>query len=178
MSMTPRVRAALDAADRTITMAACLAVLAMMFIVGADVLCRYALGAPIPWAYDLISMFLTNAVLYLVLSEALRTRHHLGLDLSMPPVLRPLMRTVAWLGWLLVLAVVLTMACVLLQATWESWRSGERVAGRYEWIVWIKLAIVAGGTSMLTLRIALMLLPGGGAASVPGTHAVAAEPRP
>ena len=160
MKMLDHLRAGLDRIDRALTALACVGILAIMFIVGADVLCRYVLGAPSPWAYDLISIFLINAIFYFTLSEALRTRHHLGLDLQMPQPWQPAVRVLAWLGGLLVLAVVCAFAWVMLQAAWESWRTGERVPGQFEWIVWIKFAIVAVGAVMLAVRISLMLLSG------------------
>jgi TRAP-type mannitol/chloroaromatic compound transport system permease small subunit len=155
-----RLSRLIDAADLGLTVLACLSVLAIMVIVGADVLCRYALNAPVPWAYDLISLFLINAILYFPLSEALRTRHHVSLGLQFPASWDRSVRVVSVLGWVLVLAVLLLFAWVMVSSTLASFIAGERVAGRYEWIVWVKLAIVAVGAVMVSLRVALMLLAG------------------
>jgi TRAP-type C4-dicarboxylate transport system permease small subunit len=131
-----------------------------MFIVGTDVVCRYVLNAPVPWAYDLISLFLINVILYFPLSEALRTRHHVSLGMQFPASWDRAVRVVSVLGWILVLALLALFAWVMVNATLASFLAGERVPGRYEWIVWIKLGIVAVGAVMITLRVALMLITG------------------
>jgi TRAP-type C4-dicarboxylate transport system permease small subunit len=153
-----KMRRGLDAVDRVLTWIACISILAMMFIVGTDVLLRYFFGAPLPWAYDLVSLYLINAILYLTFSEALRTHNHIGLDLRLPESWAPAVRVARIVFWFLVLAVVMILAWVVGKASWQSFWAGERVPGRFEWIVWIKLAIVALGATMLSVRIALMLL--------------------
>ena len=145
----------LDGLDWLLSRAAALVILAVMAMIVCDVAGRYLFGSPLPWVYDLVSIYVVNLIVYFLASEVLRTRANIELDLH----LRWLqgrawsaLQGSAWLGVAVVLAV----------ASWRLWLSmGESIAsgeihpGLYEWPVWLEKAVVAGGLALLALRIVL-----------------------
>jgi len=151
------LRRAMDAVDRVLAAGAGLAVIAMMMIVGADVVLRYAFAAPIPWSYDFISIFLINLILYFSFSETLRTGHHMALDLALPASWTPVARAISIVGWLVVIAGLALWSWVALRATWSSALGAEVIPGRFEWPVWLKTGIVAVGAVTITLRALIHL---------------------
>lgn len=147
----------LGAIDWLLSRAAALVILAVMAMIVCDVAGRYLFGRPLPWVYDLVSIYVVNLVVYLMASEVLRTRANIELDLHvriLPARLWAALQGLAWLG----VAVVLSIA------SWRIWLSmGESIAsdeihpGLYEWPVWLEKAVVAGGLALLAGRIALRL---------------------
>ena len=71
----------ITAIERLLGGIATLLMLAIMFIVFADVILRYAFNSPLPWAYDLISLYLMAGAYFFVLSGTFAAHAHVGVDI-------------------------------------------------------------------------------------------------
>jgi TRAP-type C4-dicarboxylate transport system permease small subunit len=128
-------------------------VLAVMVMIVCDVAGRYLFGRPLPWVYDLVSIYVLNMVLYFMVSEVLRTQSHIELDLEirlLPPRAWSVLQAIAWLA---VAAALALTTWVAFTSMLESWGKGEVHPGLYEWLVWVEKAVVTLGLGLLTLRI-------------------------
>jgi TRAP-type C4-dicarboxylate transport system permease small subunit len=130
-----------------------LAIFAMMVIVSLDVGFRYALNSPIPWAFDLISMYLMVAIFFLTLSASYAFGHHIRIDLltrSAPPARK------AWLRRLevvLVAPLFCVIAWLAAQQSMTSYESGLVISGPIPWPTWPGPALVAVGSTLLLARL-------------------------
>jgi TRAP-type C4-dicarboxylate transport system permease small subunit len=144
-------------------------ILAVMVLIVCDVFGRYLFSRPLPWVYDIVSIYVVNLIMYFLASEVLRTRSNIELDLHFRPFSPRLWSALQGLAWLCV-------AVVLALASWRAWVSmseslatGEVHPGLYEWPVWAEKAVVAIGLALLACRIIVRLcryLQGGLDASV------------
>ncbi|RYZ11921.1 MAG: TRAP transporter small permease subunit [Comamonadaceae bacterium] len=167
--MLASMERALDRVDWLLSRIAALVVLAVMFLIVCDVFGRYAFGRPLPWVYDLVSIYVINLVLYFMASEVLRTQSHIELDLKLRLLPRPVWELLRLAGWLAVAGVLALAAWISCGSMLESLARREVHPGLYEWPVWIEKAAVTLGLGLLTLRILLRcarFATGGGDASV------------
>jgi TRAP-type C4-dicarboxylate transport system permease small subunit len=145
----------LDGIDWCLSRIAAVTVLATMVMIVCDVFGRYVFGKPLPWVYDVVSIYVINLVLYFMASEVLRTQSHIELDLKVRLLPPPLWGFLQVLGWLAVGVVLALAAWVAFESMAESFAKGEVHPGLYEWPVWVEKAVVGTGLSLLVLRIAV-----------------------
>ncbi|WP_038200240.1 TRAP transporter small permease [Xenophilus azovorans] len=143
----------LSAIDWLLSRLAALLVLAVMLMIACDVGGRYFFSHPLPWVYDVVSIYVINIVVYFMVSEVLRTQTHIELDLQvrfLPPRAWGVLQAVAWVA---AAAVLVLTTWVVGQSMAESFGKGEVHPGLYEWPVWIEKATITLGLGLLTLRI-------------------------
>jgi TRAP-type C4-dicarboxylate transport system permease small subunit len=145
----------LDRIDWLLSRVVAVVILAVMLMIVADVAGRYLFSRPLPWVYDVVSIYAINVVVYLMAAEVLRTRSHIELDLNVR-----LLPRVAWcalqgLAWLAVAAAMSVAAWRCWVSMVESVESNEVHPGLYEWPVWLEKAVVALGLTLLACRIVL-----------------------
>ena len=147
------IEAILLGLDWLLSRIAATAILAVMLLIVCDVFGRYMFGRPLPWVYDIVSIYIVNLVLYFLASEVLRTRSNIELDLHLRFLPQRLWSALQGAAWLVV-------AMVLALAAWQAWNSmadsfviGEVHPGLYEWPVWAEKAVVALGLTLLSCRI-------------------------
>jgi TRAP-type C4-dicarboxylate transport system permease small subunit len=155
LDKTLRALAALEKIASTI---AAVFMFAIMMIVFADVVMRYAFNKPFSWAYDLISIYLMAGIFFLVLSEAYASNAHVSVDIlqqKFSPAVKRLSEIVtcivgiivfsliAWLGWLRAV---------------DAFNSGDVMAGAIPWPMWPSIGLVPFGAGVITLRLALHLI--------------------
>ncbi|MFC3227782.1 TRAP transporter small permease [Marinibaculum pumilum] len=154
VSAAERPLVAVEAVLANMTSAATLAV---MVIVVADVVGRYAFNQPIGWVYDLVSIYYINLVLYFMASETLRVRGHIALDLRLRFLPRPLWRGLQAIAWIAVAAAIAVSAWRVSADAVGSFTAGDVHPGLYEWPVWVEKAIVGLGLILLVCRIVLRI---------------------
>jgi TRAP-type C4-dicarboxylate transport system permease small subunit len=143
----------LNRVDWALSRFAAAVILATMVMMVCDVLGRYLFSHPLPWVYDVVSIYVMNIALYCMASEVLRTQSHIELDIEvrlLPPRAWSVLQAIAWLA---VAAVLALTTWIVFGSMLESWGKREVHPGLYEWPVWLEKAIVAGGLALLTLRI-------------------------
>jgi TRAP-type C4-dicarboxylate transport system permease small subunit len=143
----------LFAIDWLLSRIVALVILTVMVLIVCDVFGRYLFSRPLPWVYDIVSIYVVNLIMYFLASEVLRTRSNIELDLHFRLLPQRLWSALQGIAWLCV-------AAVLALASWRTWISmGESLAvgeihpGLYEWPVWAEKAVVAIGLTLLACRI-------------------------
>jgi TRAP-type C4-dicarboxylate transport system permease small subunit len=131
------------------------AVFLIMLIVVADVALRYLMNAPLPWSFDLISIYLMGAAFFLALSQTLRLSHHVNVDLAyerFPLVVRRLLKLI---GWGLAAALFGWIAWLAAATAFDRYTKGDVIVGAYTWPTWIPAAIAALGFGAMVVRLVL-----------------------
>jgi TRAP-type C4-dicarboxylate transport system permease small subunit len=143
----------LDRIDWALSRFSALVNLATMAMMVCDVFGRYVFAHPLPWVYDVVSIYVLNIALYFMASEVLRTQSHIELDIEvrlLPARAWSILQALAWLAVAGVLALTTWVVCL---SAADSWGKGEVHPGLYQWPVWLEKAVVAVGLALLTLRI-------------------------
>lgn len=132
---------------------AALCICAMMLIVSYDAISRYALNAPLPWAFELITYYLMIAALYFAVSMTFSSGDHINIDLFrnlIPPALRARLDAL----WCLMAAAI--FAVIAWGAAAEMLHSYERrefLPGYITWPAWASYLPIALGTGLTVLRL-------------------------
>lgn len=149
--------------------------LAIMTIVGFDVVMRYVLNRPLGWAYDLVGLYLMPGAFFLALSSTQAAHGHIGVDMlvqRLPPKGRrlaeiltsalaiPLFALIGWAG---------------AERAYVDWVRANTLSGSIPWPTWVSSALIPIGTGLLVLRLT-MLLVGHAASLVTGTNIVPLTP--
>lgn len=128
------------------------AMFVMVGCVGVDVLLRYSFNAPLAWSYDLVSMYLLPAVVFLPMAWVQKHRHHVNVDIlyrRFPPRWQ---RLATVLSLVVCGAVVAAIAALAAGKAWTSLTRGEVVSGPIAWPAWIGSALLALGGFVFVLR--------------------------
>jgi TRAP-type C4-dicarboxylate transport system permease small subunit len=157
-TLIQRALAAVGAVERVLMAIAMVMMLAVMFIVTADVFMRYAFNSPFSWAYDLISLYLMAGIFFLALSQAYADGAHVSVDVlqqMFPPRLKRLTECVVTGTAFVVFAL---MADFGLDRTIDAYVSADVVAGAIAWPTWPSIALMPLGTGLLCIRLALFFI--------------------
>jgi TRAP-type C4-dicarboxylate transport system permease small subunit len=156
--MIRRAGEALGAIERALTVVAVVFLFAIMVLVVADVFMRYVMNRPFTFTYDLIGLYLLASVFFLTLSDALRERAHVGVDILLSR-LRPAGRRLSEIVTALTGLFVFVLICkVGFERAIENYQENDVLAGAIPWPTWISAALVPFGASVLVLRLALQLI--------------------
>jgi TRAP-type C4-dicarboxylate transport system permease small subunit len=153
--MWRRLNTCLTVAENICGALAAIGLGAIMLIVASDVGLRYGLGRPWPWAYDVVSIYLTVAVFYLALARTLREHGHINVDLARA---RMGLRTKHALDLLtsILAAVFFSLLAMLTLTLAESQYLGAEVISSYmDWPTWLSTVFVPIGTILTVLRLGL-----------------------
>ena len=152
----------IDAAEKVLTWVdwalsrfAAIAVLATMAMIVCDVFGRYVFGKPLPWVYDVVSIYVINLVLYFMASEVLRSGSHIELDLDVRVLPMRVWGAIQAIAWIAVGVTLALSSWIAFDSMAESFSKREVHPGLYEWPVWIEKGVVAVGLALLVLRIAV-----------------------
>ena len=153
--MRRRLDAILTMAENLCGTLAAIGLGGIMLIVASDVALRYGLGRPWPWAYDVVSIYLTVSVFYLALSRTLREYGHINVD-----VLRSRMGVRAKHGLDLLTCVLSAvffaiLAMLTLRLAWSQFSADEIISSYMDWPTWLSTVFVPIGTILTILRLAI-----------------------
>ena len=152
------IATALRAIERSLVCVAVVALLVTMLLVVADVFMRYMVGRPFSFTYDLIGLYLLAAVFFLTLSDALRERAHVGVDIlaqHFSPAGRRLSEIATALSGLAVFSLV---AWLGFERALDNYQHSDVLAGAIPWPTWLSAALVPLGCGVLVARLALQLV--------------------
>lgn len=154
-SLIQRVLGVLGAVER-VAMGLVMAMLfAVMVIVAADVLMRYAFNRPFSWAYDLISLYLMAGIFFLALSQTYAAGAHVNVDILpqvMPPWLNRICECVITATALVVFALITRFG---FDRAVTAYMSADVMAGAIAWPTWLAIALMPLGAGLLCLRLAV-----------------------
>lgn len=144
----------LVALERVTSGAAAVSLFVVMLVAVVDVVMRYFFNAPLPWSYDLVSIYLMSALFFFALPGSYRAGFHVNVDIlfqHFPPALKDTLRGVVAI---LAAAVFVPMVWMAARRSWESWATGEVISGPIPWPTWITPAMLVVGVAVLTLQLA------------------------
>lgn len=128
-------------------------VCAIMFIVSFDAFSRYALHAPLPWAYEVISYYLLASAAYFGVSATFKGGDHIAVDLFRDNI-RPWLRARTDAVWSLAAAGAFA---IVAYGTWRemahSFARNEFLPGYITWPAWVSYLPVILGFGLLVLRL-------------------------
>lgn len=173
-----RLGCILRAIERLATAVGSLCLLALMLIVTADVGARYFLNRPFVWSYDVITLYLTPALFFLVLSDSFRCGAQVNVDVLHRLLPRAVRRFTDALCDLLAFALFALIAYAGALRAVASFVNGDVTVGVVPWPTWPSAALVPLGAGMLALRLlarALVDLMGTQEETSASTHALEAQ---
>ena len=126
---------------------------AIMAIVASDVALRYGLGRPWPWAYDIVSIYLTVATFYLALSRTLREHGHINVDIARSRMGVRTRQTLDFLSALLATAFFALLGYLTLQLAWGRYENSEVISSYKDWPTWLSTIFVPVGVALTVARL-------------------------
>ncbi len=141
--------------DRASMAVAILCVAAIMVIISADAVSRYALRAPIPWAFELLTYYLMVAGIYFAVAPTFSHGDHISIDLF-----QPMMSEAAKARWGVVNGLLAAIVFALIaissgDVAYEAWRNREFLPGYIVWPAWLSHAPVVVGSGLIAARLLL-----------------------
>ncbi|REF68708.1 TRAP-type C4-dicarboxylate transport system permease small subunit [Paracoccus versutus] len=134
---------------------AVLSVTLIMFIVSYDAFSRYALHAPLPWAYELITYYLMLAGTYFAVSATFTAGDHINIDLFRH-LIAPRLRARLDALWSLLGVVIFG---IVAYGSWSemahAYSRNEFLPGYITWPAWMSYLPIVLGFALLVVRMAL-----------------------
>ncbi|MEP3330338.1 TRAP transporter small permease [Sedimentitalea sp.] len=124
-----------------------------MFVVSYDAVARYAMNAPIPWAYELISYYLLVAAIYFSVSYTFKSGDHINIDLFRRFMSNRLTAMLDVIWSLLAAAVFGLISFGAWEAIAHAINKNEFLPGYITWPAWPAFLPIAIGGGAVTLRL-------------------------
>lgn len=128
-------------------------VLSIMAIAVVDVALRYGFNAPLPWSYDLISLYLMAGVFFLGLPQTLGADGHVSVDILHNRLSARQRHTALIAGYVLSLGAFAVMVVSAFERLMESYMRGETIIGSAYWPTWISMLFITVGLGLTLLRV-------------------------
>ncbi|UUZ62629.1 TRAP transporter small permease [Polaromonas sp. P1-6] len=139
--------------DMVLICIAGLAVLVMMSVTFADVFMRYALNAPLRWAYDLITQYLLIGSFFFAFSYALRTNENVAVDFFSRKIPPSVHSALMCAGHAVAALIFIGVTWLTTLDTLEAWRNDEAFVGALVWPTWSAKIVIPLGALALVLRL-------------------------
>ncbi len=165
MSALDRADRALKSAEWLWMLGASIGMFTVMMIVFVDVAARYLFKAPLPWSFDLISLYLMPGIFFLALADTLTRNHHVNVDILLPHFPSRLNHVLGVVTSALALLVFMGITYAAWIRTREAIAASEVTSGVIQWPTWMSGALVVAGVALLVLRLALRIAALGVAAA-------------
>lgn len=152
------MRRTIDYLERLGLGLAVICVTMIMFIVSYDALSRYALHAPLPWAFEIITYYLMVSAAYLAVSATFRAGDHIAIELFRDRMsLR--VRTFSDIFTSLLAAIIFAVIAwgagsVMIHA----YQRNEFLPGYFTWPAWLSYLPIFLGFALLVLRLVMHAL--------------------
>ncbi|WP_417210518.1 TRAP transporter small permease [Antarctobacter sp.] len=139
--------------EQACMVAAVFCMITVMFVVAYDAIARYALNAPLPWAFEVLNYYVLVALAYFAVSPTFQRGDHIGVDLFynlMGPRARAACDLVtavlsamffAWIGYA-------TFAAMM-----KSFDRGAVYLGYFAYPAWLSYFPVVLGSALLVVRL-------------------------
>lgn len=167
----------LAAVEDAVAQLSALAMVAIMLIVVADVVLRYAFASPLFFAYDLISMYLVVLLFFLSISRTLHHHGHVAIDLFQPFLPMRLRHAGEALCYAAGTVVMALIAWRLSERTHVAFLEDQVTATTIPWPIWLSVLPAAFGCWLFTLRC-LYRTVAHAASAVTGRRMVEVPPPP
>lgn len=152
MSLFERSGRILALFERGAIILAMAVMVATMFVMTFDVARRYLFNAPLVWAYDVISIYLLAAIVFLALADTQRAGHHISVNLVFRRFGRKPRHVMRLIGTVLAAFFFLILAWRGALIAHRKFVRGEVIDGLILWPTWIAAILVPIGAGLLFLR--------------------------
>jgi TRAP-type C4-dicarboxylate transport system permease small subunit len=147
----------LVAVEYALVMGSVLVILFVTAFVGAEVIMRYAVNAPIPGHLELAELMMPPIV-FLALSYTQATRGHVGMDLLLD-ALAPAVRRIAQIVVLLVSIMICSiLAFFSFKNAWQLWLLDDVTMSPPYFKTWPSAVAIPIGYGLISLRMYVQLL--------------------
>jgi TRAP-type C4-dicarboxylate transport system permease small subunit len=164
--------------EKTAAYGGCLCLLALMIVVTADVAARYFFNHPFLWSYDIVTLYLTPALFFLVLADSFRSGAQVNVDIIHRRLPRGVQRAAGSLWSFLAALVFALIAYAGATRAWAAFASGDVTAGIVPWPTWPSAALVPLGAGMLAIHLLVRAVTQAASpAGVPAANAHHSEAR-
>ena len=153
LAMRERLNQLLSIAENFCGVLAAIGLGAIMAIVASDVALRYGFGRPWPWAYDVVSIYLTVSIFYLALSRTLREHGHINVDLARSHMSVRVRHSLDLVTCALSAAFFTLLAILTLRLTWSQFSADEVISSYMDWPTWLSTVFVPIGAILTLLRL-------------------------
>lgn len=126
---------------------------AIMIIIVVDVASRYLLNSPLPWAFDVVSMYLMTGLFFLMLSDTLGANEHVRVDILYAKAPARARRWMDFVSSVLALTVFAAILSTSIRTTWTSWSAGDVLSGSIPWPAWLSHVFIPVGVGLLVVRL-------------------------
>lgn len=130
----------------------------IMVIIVVDVASRYLLNSPLPWAFDVVSMYLMVGLFFLMLSDTLRVNAHVRVDMLYARASPPARQFMDLVSSVLALGVFVGILSTSVRTTWDSWSAGDVLTGSIPWPAWLSHVFIPVGIALLVVRLLVDVL--------------------
>lgn len=152
----PRLlRRAIDRLDDGLMLVSATVLFVMMLLVVTDVARRYFFNAPLAWAYEVISIYLTSALFFLAISHTLKSHAHVTVDIVHNWVGPRTRHALIAIGTVLACPVFAFGAWQAGTLTWLDWHSQAVSSTGLPVPTWTTSIFLPLGFGMLALRLLL-----------------------
>jgi TRAP-type C4-dicarboxylate transport system permease small subunit len=148
-----RISRILRQAEKAATYGGCLCLFALMVVATADVAARYFFSRPFFWTYDVVTLYLTPALFFLVLSDSFRSGSQVNVDVLYSRLPRGAQRASDTLWSILAAIVFALIAYAGAVRAWAAFANGDVTVGIVPWPTWPSVALVPLGAGMLLIRL-------------------------
>ena len=139
-------------------MFAVLCLFAMTGIVVTDVFLRYVFNSPFLWTHDFIGLYLVSTSFAFVLSATFSNHGHMGVDLLVRRLSRPIRRVLELISNTLAIVFFGLITFVMFRRALESFENKEVLGGIIPWPTWPPALILCLGAGLLVVRLVVRLL--------------------
>jgi TRAP-type C4-dicarboxylate transport system permease small subunit len=148
---------ALRAVEYVLVAGSVLVIFFVMSFVGAEVIMRYALNAPIPGHLEL-SELMMPIIVFLALSYTQATRGHVGMDLVLDALSPPLRRISEMAVLLASIFVCAILAYFSFKNAVQLWRFDDVTMSPPYFKTWPSAAAIPIGYALISLRMYIQVL--------------------
>lgn len=125
----------------------------VMGIVTFDVAMRYVFNRPLGWSYDLIDLYLSVFLFYLMLSFTFARHGHIRVDIVQQYLGVRARAAFEVVTCVTAFLVFFSIAIVAAGRCWTQWDGGDVVQGDVDWPSWLSTFAVPLGSFTLSLRL-------------------------
>lgn len=130
----------------------------MMLIVTADVALRYIFKHPLPWVYDVVTLYLGVFLFYFALARTSREDAHVGVNILLYIMSDDVRRMCEIIKGLVGFALLGIICVVMLGRAQEEFVTDNIIAGYVDWLTWPASAAAALGSGLMALNLAVCAL--------------------
>lgn len=144
--------------EQTGMIAAVLCMITVMLVVAYDAVARYALNAPLPWAFEVLNYYILVALAYLAVASTFQHGDHIGVDLFYNLMGRRAKATCDLITAILSAILFAGIGYATVKTMMKSFDRGAVYLGYVAYPAWLSYLPVVLGAFLLVLRLIVHII--------------------